>query len=189
MGIFGAVVVGVTTGWVVGYFLVRAAFKRYAASALVERQIQWHEKALRTIMETRALTERIVPALKHDNPGLWQSLKMDLHRTQVQLQNTANESVIYADRGVYLQLMDSVSRCRTLTERLVQTVHTAGPSQAGDSFAPLLKELDQALLNLANPLREKLELDPLCPEDLLTKPSKSAVAADRSTKTPRETPN
>ncbi len=179
MGIFGAVVVGVTTGCVVGYFLVRTAFKRYAAADLVRRQIEWNEQALRAVMEARTLTQRMVPALKNDNQGLWHSLRLDLRSAEVRLQNVMNDSVVYGERNLYQQLRDSVSRCRSLTERLVETVHTAGPTKAADSCVPLLRELDWVLLNLANPLRKKLALEPLEPEDLAGDPSGRNSAVKR----------
>ena len=180
--------VGVATGCLVGYFLVRVAFKRYAAAALEERQIQWNEKGLQTILELRLLAERISLALQQEKTALWQSLKMDINSTLIHSKSTLNEAVIYAERGAYRQLRDSVFRCRTLTDRLVQTVRTESPSQAGNLYVSLLKELDQATFVLVKPLREKLGLDPIRIEDLRRELTASGVGSDRgATTTPAKT--
>jgi len=189
MEMFGAVVVGAVTGWFVGYFGARAAVKKYAAAPLLERQVLWNEKALKTIMELRTLAERIPRALRHDNKGLWQSLKMDLNSALIHLEGTVNESVIYADRNIYRQLRDSMSKCRSLTDQLTHAVHESGPSLAGDLYQSLRKELDRALLSLAKPLRERLELEPIRFEDLAMKLPGSAAAADPGIVKPPEKPH
>jgi len=98
------VVTGTVTGVAIGFFGVWSALKQFRLQQAFGRQLDWYEKTIQSMFEFLYLNESIVFGIEQND---FRGLKDAIENSRVPLkefQKAVNNSLLYADRDMYLRL-------------------------------------------------------------------------------------
>jgi hypothetical protein len=153
------VLTGVIASAITGYLGVMYAFKQFRQQRAFDRQLDWHEKTTQAVFEFLGFNETVVFALKNDRPDLLEELVNTTGPLVKEFQKSGNNSLLYANRDLYLRLKEVGKKLQEITEATGKLPGTGG--QPTELYQSNVKLLDQTLFELAKPIRKMLDLDTL----------------------------
>lgn len=161
--ILTGVATGVITGFAAAFFGYRSAFKQFKVQRGFERRLDWNEKTTQAVFEFLHVCEAVVFAVKNEKLDVMDDAMKSVDATLKDFRKTVNNSLLYADRTLYLQLKE-------VGKKLVEITNTKS-DQLGKNDDPArryqahAKLLDDTLYELAKPIREMIGLDALSRSD------------------------
>jgi hypothetical protein len=154
-----SVTTGVITGVFVGIFGIRSAVKQFKLQRAFERQLEWYENTTQAVIHFRELNETLAFALENNRVDLLEFARDNTFNLTKEFQNNVNNSLLYADRKMYLRLKEYGAKLKETAEAVSELLR-AGKQPTG-VYQSNVKLLEKTAFELAKPIRKMLGLNGL----------------------------
>ena len=161
----GSIIASVITGVIAGRFGVRTALRQFTMQRGFDRRLAWYEDTTRAIIHFRELNETLAFALQNNRVDLLEFAKENTFNLTKEFQKNVNNSLLYADRKMYLRLKEVGAKLRETPDATTKLLQTGQRPTA--VYESNVKLLEQTIFELCKPIREMLGLDELSLADFM----------------------
>lgn len=165
-----SLLVAAGSAWVAARVGVRRALEQIKGERAFDRRLDWYERAIRVSMKFQYFNQGMALAIR--DPDLQRGfnklgqLSQESMETLKELQQTINESLIFAKRDMYLALKETFARFDILTKKSRKLIDAgAKEDKMAEQYESLAKILEVKTFELAESVRTMLGLDQISRED------------------------
>jgi hypothetical protein len=156
-------------GWVAGVFGVRYALKKAQRERALDREVKWLEKAIHVTLRFKLFNQKIAIALRERDLAKFsarlEELTGQLSELLLELQDTINDSLLYATPKVYRSLKKVFAQVRKLTDDISAAREDADLVTVANVYDAHSKALDDSIFVLAKNVRKMLKLGKISRKD------------------------